>query len=153
MRSLLTLSGCGMILLTLVGLATTSAGAKEPKAEEQVAVLLKWYHDYLGNGKYEQAQEIAETAHKLAPDDPRTLAAVKVARRQHGDMAEKEKIDQKLDKVLSKLERLEQHVRELETEKQRLEKQVQSLQARNERLTRRSQPSRVEPRGSPDRID
>jgi hypothetical protein len=141
------------MLVTLVGLATTSAGAKEPKAEEQVAVLLKWYHDYFENGKYPQAQEIAETAYKLAPDDPRTLAAVKVARRQQGEMAQKEKVDHKLDKVLSKLEQLEQHVRELQTEKQRLEKLVQALQARNERLTRRIQPSREEPRGSPDRID
>ncbi len=131
MRRLLTLSGCGVLLLTLVGFAAASAGAKEPKADEQVAVLLKWYHNYLENGKYEQAQEIAETAHKLAPDDPRTLAAVKVARQQLTDQAGKEKVDQKLDKVLSKLEQLEQHVRDLETEKLRLEKQVQALQARN----------------------
>lgn len=153
MRRLLTLSGCGVLLLTLVGLVTTSADAKEPKADEQVTVLLKWYHNYLENGKYEQAQDIAETAHKLAPDDPRTLAAVKVAHQQQTDHADKEKVDQKLDKVLSKLEQLEQHVRELETEKLRLEKQLQALQARNKRLTQGSQPSHVEPRGSPDRID
>jgi hypothetical protein len=153
MRSFLILAGCGVVVLTLASLAATSAGAKQPTAEEQVTVLLKWYHNYLENGKYKQAGHIAEIVYELAPEDPRTIAAIKVSRRQQAEVADKDKVEQKLDKVLNKLEQLEQHVHELETQKVSLEKQIRALQARNERLTRGSQSPHQEPRGSPDRID
>jgi hypothetical protein len=107
---------------------------------------------YLENGKYQQAEEIAETAHELAPDDPRTLVALKVSHHQQTN-AVKEKADQKLEKLLNKLDQLEQHVRDLEIHEASLEKQVSVLKSRNERLTRGSQPPHEEPRGSPDRVD
>jgi hypothetical protein len=137
--------------LTLASFAPTSAGAKQPTVEEQVTVLLKWYHTYLENGKYNQAREIAEAALELAPDDPQTIAAAKIARRRRFDAPEKGEIHQKLEKVLTKLDQLELHLRELETQKTQLEKQVRALQSQNERMTRHA--PHEEPRGSPDRID
>ncbi|HEY7154278.1 MAG TPA: hypothetical protein VH575_10010 [Gemmataceae bacterium] len=123
-------------------------------------VLLKWYHNYFQEGKYQQAEQVAELAHELAPEDPETMAAVEVVRRQRTHTtpvnAERKNVEQKLDKVLNKLEQLEKHVRELEAQKAQLEKQVRVLRAQNVLRPQNQQSSRTprrEPAGSPDRID
>jgi hypothetical protein len=133
-----------------VNLATSSArAAKKPGVAAEVAVLLKWYHAYFEEGKYQQAEQVAELAYELAPEDPETTAAVRVVRRQQSRRPPVN-VEQKLDKVLNKLDQLEKHVRELEMQKAQLERQMRILRAQN------LQPSgtpRREPPGSPDRID
>jgi hypothetical protein len=127
--------------------------AKNPAVAAEVAVLLKWYHTYFEEGKYQQAKQVAELAYELAPEDPETMAAMRVVRRQQSRTPPKvapKDAEQKLDKVLNKLEQLEKHVRELQMQKAQLERQVRFLRAQNR------QPSGVprrEPPGSPDRID
>jgi len=120
MRGLLTLGGCGLLVLTLGSLTTPSVGAsKKPTVEDQVVVLLKWYHVYFEEGKYKQAEQVAEMAHELAPDDPQAMAAVRVAHRQQINAATSIDVEQKLEKVLKKLDRIERQLYELETEKDR----------------------------------
>lgn len=157
MRRLVALVGCSLVALTLVSLTTSSArAAKKPGSSEEVVVLLKWYHTYFEAGKYQQAEQVAELAHELAPEDPETIAAVRVVRRQQTHTpppvnVEQKNVEQKLDKVLTKLEQLENHVRELETQKAQLEKQLRVLRAQNQQSASRT--PRREPAGSPDRID
>jgi hypothetical protein len=155
MRRLVALGGCSLMVLTLVGLTTASAqAAKKPGVAEEVVVLLKWYHNYFEEGKYQQAEQVAELALQLAPEDPETRAALRVVRSQQGRTppanVERKDVDQKLDKVLNKLERLENHVRDLEMQKSQLERELRVLRAQNQQSARTP---RREPPGSPDRID
>ncbi len=113
-------------------------------------MLLKWYHNYFADGKYQQAEQVAELAYELAPEDPQTKAAVLVVRRQQSHVPRTANVEQKLEKVLNKLEQLEGHMQQLEAEKEQLEKQLRVLRAQN---TQTSSMPRGEPSGSPDRID
>jgi septal ring factor EnvC (AmiA/AmiB activator) len=135
--------------------AAKKPAVQDPAVAEEVVVLLKWYHTYFQEGKYQQAEQVAEFAHELAPEDPETMAAVEVVRRQRTHMpppvnVERKNVEQKLDKVLNKLEQLEKLVRELEAQKAQLERQVRVLRAQNQQS---SKTLRREPAGSPDRID
>ena len=146
MRRLITFGGRSLLIILLVSLATSSARAakkptiKDSAVTEEVEVLLKWYHTYFQEGKYQQAEQVAELAHELAPEDPETMAAVAVVRRQRTHTPPVN-VEQKLDKVLDKLEQLE--------------KQVRVLRAKNPQpvAVPRRVPPHQEPAGSPDRID
>jgi len=154
MRRFVAFGGFSLVVLILVGLATSFAGATKNQTvasgEEAVTVLLKWYHNYFEEGKYQQAEQVAQLAYELAPEDPQTKTALFVARRQQARTPPPVNVERKLEKVLNKLEQLEGHLHELETEKQQLEKQIRVLKVQNSRPSR---PPHQEPPGSPDRID
>lgn len=151
MRKHLTLCGCGLLAIALVSFSTSpAAAAKNTKVSEEVAVLLKWYHTYFQEGKYEQAEHVAELANEMAPDDPEARVALKVVRRKLNRTSASAASEQQLEKVLNKIDVLERHLYELETEKQQLERQLAVLQTDKQRPSRT--PHR-EPPGSPDGIE
>jgi hypothetical protein len=140
MPKILTLSGCGLMLLVL-SCSASQAGELELKQtnnEVQVAVLLKWYHDYSEKGKHEQACRVAELAYEMAPENPETRVAVKLAHRQRNAAASASNSDRRLEQILVKLERIDKRLYAIEARKR------QSAQFRS--LYR-------EPPGSPDGPD
>ncbi|HEY7308000.1 MAG TPA: hypothetical protein VH643_01435 [Gemmataceae bacterium] len=155
MRRLGALVGCSVVVLSLVVLTASSAcAAKDPKVADEVVVLLKLYRNSFEAGKYQQAEEFAQLAHQLAPEDPETTAALRAVRVQQTRTppvnTEQLRVAEKLDKVLNKMEQLEKHVRELEMQKTNLERQLRVLRTQNQQSSRAP---RREPLGSPDRID
>jgi uncharacterized protein Yka (UPF0111/DUF47 family) len=144
-----------VVVLSLVVLTASSAcAAKDPKVADEVVVLLKLYRNSFEAGKYQQAEEFAQLAHQLAPEDPETTAALRAVRVQQTRTppvnTEQLRVAEKLDKVLNKMEQLEKHVRELEMQKTNLERQLRVLRTQNQQSSRAP---RREPLGSPDRID
>jgi hypothetical protein len=132
MRKPLTVVVSGLLAIALMcSLTSPAAAAKNAKVSEEVAVLLKWYHTYFQEGKYEQAEHVAELAHELAPDDPEARVALKVVRRQLSRTSASASSEQHLDRVLSKIDTLERHVYDLETEKQRLQRQLAACKRRS----------------------
>ena len=156
MRRLGAIVGCTVVVLSLVVLTASSAcAAKDPKVADEVVVLLKLYRNSFEAGKYQQAEEFAQLAHQLAPEDPETTAALRAVRVQQTRTpppvnTEQLRVAEKLDKVLNKIEQLEKHVRELEMQKTNLERQLRVLRTQNQQSSR---VPRREPLGSPDRID
>lgn len=131
------LAGCSAMILALNGLVSQGGEMKKSTTEAQVAVLLKWYHDYMEKGKYEQAHRVAELACELAPNDPETVIALKLARRSQSASTSAMQTEQTLEKILSKLEQIEKRLYVLEAKRRRT--------SRLEILYR-------EPFGSPDSI-
>ena len=98
------LSGCVLMVIALANCLPSLAGeTKRTETETQVAVLLKWYHVYAEKGKYEQAYRVAELAHELAPEDPETEVALKVALRQKDTASSLANSEKKLEAILAKL--------------------------------------------------
>lgn len=131
--------GCGLLVITLVScLASHASERKGSTTEAQVAVLLKWYHAYAEKGKYDQAYRVAELANELAPEDPETVVALKVALRQKNTASSLANSEEKLEAILAKLEQIE--------------KRLKTLEAKKPRRVRTEVPY-GEPPGSPDRPD
>jgi hypothetical protein len=82
-------------------------------------VLLKWYHTYFEEGKYQQAKQVAELARELAPDDPQVASALKLAQRQEAKTESAAKVETQLERVLIKLDRVERQLRSTQAQKQR----------------------------------
>lgn len=117
MRSWIKLGGIGLLALSVSVVTPAVWAAKTVSAEEQVAVLLKWYRTYFDEGKYKQAEQIAELAKELAPEDPQIEVALKLARRQQSNSAISPEVGAQLEKVLQKLDRVERQLREIEAQK------------------------------------
>lgn len=139
MPKIVALGGCGLMVLVLSCPASQAGKLKAKKStnEDQIAVLLKWYHDYSEKGKHEQACRVAELAYEMAPENPETLVALKLARRQRNAAASASNSDRRLERILVKLEQIEKRLHAMEAKKRQ--------SARLEHLYR-------EPFGSPDSI-
>lgn len=115
MSRLIKLSGIGLVALSVSILTPAVQAAKKASAEDQVAVLLKWYRNYFEAGKYKQAEQIAELAYELAPEDPQITVALKLARRQQATASSAMEVEAQLGKVLQKLDRVERQLRDMES--------------------------------------
>jgi hypothetical protein len=116
MRNFVKLGGIGLVfVLGLAVLTPTVQAAKKASPEEQVAVLLKRYWNYFEEGKYKQAEQVAELARELAPEDPQIVVALKLAQRQQAKTSSNSEVEVQLEKVLQKLDRVERQLRDLET--------------------------------------
>lgn len=111
MRNLLKIVGISLVVMTLALGAPDIHAAKKMTTEEQVAVLMKWYHTYFDQGNYKQAEQVAELARELAPHDPEIAVALMLARRQQAKTASKSDVELQLERVLGKLDRVERQLR------------------------------------------
>lgn len=119
MPKIVALGGCALMVLALNCPASRAGKMRKATTEAQVEVLLKWYHDYSEQGKYEQAYRVAELAYELAPDDPETVVTLKLARRQRNATTVSANTDQHLFKILAKLDYIERRLYTLEAMKRR----------------------------------
>ena len=119
MRSLIKLGGFTLVAMVLAVAAPSAQAAKKATTEDQVAVLLKWYHTYVEEGKYKQAEQVAELAYEMAPDDPQIVAALKLARRLQNNTvsSNQAQVQAQLQRVLMKLDRVERQLREAEAQR------------------------------------
>jgi hypothetical protein len=116
MRSAIKLVGLTLLVLA-ASMGTSSAqAAKKVSAEEQVAVLMKWYRAAFDEGKYKQAEQYAELAYELAPDDPQITVALKLVQRQTSAAASP-KVEAELERVMAKLDRVERQLRSMESQR------------------------------------
>jgi hypothetical protein len=111
MRNLVTLGGIGLLVFGITVVASPVQAAKKISAEDQVAVLMKRYWTYFDEGKYKQAEQVAELAYELAPDDPQIAVALKLARRQQANASSTAAVEAQLTRVLQKLDRVERQLR------------------------------------------
>jgi hypothetical protein len=126
MRSPIKLGGIGLLVIGLSVLTTTSQAAKNTSSDEQVAILMGWYHTYFNDGKYKQAEHIAELAHELAPEDPQIAVALKLARRQQPTTAiASPKMEMDMERMLLKLDRVERQLRQMESQQRRQRTRIQ----------------------------
>lgn len=109
-------TGIGLLFLALAVETPALQAAKKASTEDQVAVLMKWYHTYFDEGKFKQAEQVAELAYELAPEDPQIAVALKLARRQQtvAPPASSAHVEAQLARVLLKLDRVERQLRERE---------------------------------------
>jgi hypothetical protein len=114
MRNLVKLGGIGLLVLAVSVVPPSVQAAKKASAEEQVAVLLKRYWTYFEEGKFKQAEQVAELAYELAPEDPQITVALKLARRQQAATTSTAEVELQLGKVLQKLDRVERQLRDME---------------------------------------
>jgi hypothetical protein len=112
MRSFVKLGGIGLVALAIAVPTPSVQAAKRISAEDQVAVLLKWYKTYYDEGKYKQAEQVAELAQELAPDDPQIAVALKLARRQQANASSNAAVQAQLAQVQQKIDRMERQLRE-----------------------------------------
>jgi hypothetical protein len=112
MRSFVKLGGIGLVALVMAVLTPSVQAAKRISAEDQVAVLLKWYKTYYDEGKYKQAEQVAELAQELAPDDPQIAVALKLARRQQANASSNAGVQAQLAQVQQKVDRMERQLRD-----------------------------------------
>jgi tetratricopeptide (TPR) repeat protein len=111
MRKLVTLGRIGLLVFGIAVQAPSAQAAKKISAEGQVAVLMKWYRIYFDEGKYKQAEQVAELAYELAPDDPQIAVALKLARRQQANVSSTAEVEAQLARVLQKLDRVERQLK------------------------------------------
>jgi hypothetical protein len=111
MRNLWGLGSIGLLILALAVLAPSVQAEKKVNTEDQVAVLMKWYRAYFDEGKYKQAEQVAQLAYDLAPDDPQIAVALKLVRRQQATIAANVELEAQLARVLQKLDRMERQLR------------------------------------------
>jgi hypothetical protein len=111
MWNLLRRCGIGLLVLGIVALSSPAQAEKKVSTEDQVAVLLKWYRTYFGAGRYKQAEQIAQLAYELAPDDPQIVVALKLARRQQARVAATVEVEAQLALALQKLDRMERQLK------------------------------------------
>jgi hypothetical protein len=110
----------GVFLLVVCGgsfLTSTSLAASTVSVDDQVAVLMKWYRSAIDDGKYKQAEQYAELASELAPNDPQIVVALKFARRQQSPSATVPKVEKELERVMLKLNRVEQQLKGMELQR------------------------------------
>lgn len=119
MRNLLKIAGIGLVVLVLATRTPHVQAENKSSTEEQVAVLLKWYHAYFEEGKYKQAEQIAELARELAPEDPQIAVALKLAQRQQANTVSASSVGVQLERVLGKLDRVERQLHDLDHKNQR----------------------------------
>jgi hypothetical protein len=112
MANLTKLGGIGLLVLGMSVVMPSVQAAKKISTEDQVAVLLKWYRTYFDEGKYKQAEQVAQLAYELAPDDPQIAVALKLARRQQANTASSTEVEAQLAKVMQKLDRMERQLRD-----------------------------------------
>jgi|GEM_PF-4123644 tetratricopeptide (TPR) repeat protein len=113
MRNVVKLGSSGLLVLGIWVLTPPVQAAKKFNTEDQVAVLLKWYQNYFEQGKYKQAEQVAQLAYELAPDDPQIAVALKLARRQQANgVSPTAEVEAQLAKVLQKLDRVERQLRD-----------------------------------------
>jgi hypothetical protein len=117
MRSPIKIGGFTLVVLTLATVSPSAQAAKKATTQDQVAVLLKWSRESFDEGKYKQAEQYAELAREMAPDDPHVAAAWKVARRQQSNNASTVQVGAQLERVLLKLDRVERQLRDMESQK------------------------------------
>ncbi len=119
MRNLPRIVGIGLVAMGLALQTPAAEAAKKTSTEEQVAVLMKGYHTYFDEGNYKQAEQVAELARDLAPDDPEIPVALKLARRQQANTSATSDVEMQLERVLGKLDRVERQLQILESAKVR----------------------------------
>lgn len=119
MRSFFKLGCLGLVVLGMSILPPSIQAAKKASAEEQVAVLLKWYRNYFDAGKFKQAEQVARLAYELAPEDPQITVALKLAQRQQANTTAAAEVEAQLEKVLQKLDRVERQLRDMEAKSHR----------------------------------
>jgi hypothetical protein len=117
MRGFIKLGGIGLLVLGTMLVPSSAQAAKKASINEQLTVLLQKYWTYFEEGKFKQAEQIAELAYELAPEDPQIAVALKLARRQQAQTASVAEVELQLAKVLEKLERVERQLREQEAKK------------------------------------
>ena len=126
MRSPIKLGGIGLLVIGLSVLTTTAQAAKHASSEDQVVVLMKWYHTYFNDGKYKQAEQIAELAYEIAPEDPQIAVALKLARRQQPTTTiASPKMEMDMERMLLKLDRVERQLRQMESQQRRQRTRIQ----------------------------
>ncbi len=111
MRNLRRLGSIALLVIGIAVLAPSVRAEKKASTEEQIAVLMKWYRTYFDEGKYRQAEQVAELAYDLAPDDPQIAVALKLARRQQTNAAANVEVEAQLARVLQRLDRMERQMR------------------------------------------
>jgi hypothetical protein len=111
MRNLRRLGSIALLVIGIAVLAPSVQAERKASTEEQVAVLMKWYRTYFDEGKYRQAEQVAELAYDLAPDDPQIAVALKLARRQQTTAAANVEVEARLTQVLQRLDRMERQMR------------------------------------------
>ena len=119
MRNLIRLGLIGLIVLSVSALMPSAQAAKKASAEDQVAVLMKWYRDYFDAGKFKQAEQVAQLAYALAPDDPQITVALKLAHRQQTNPAANGEVEAQLSRVRQKLDLVERQLRQLDSKSRR----------------------------------
>jgi hypothetical protein len=120
MRNFVKVGSIGLVLVLGIAVVTpTIQAAKKASPEEQVAVLLKRYWNNFEEGKYKQAEQVAELAQELAPEDPQIAVALKLAQRQQAKTSSNTEVESQLEKVLQKLDRVERQLRAVESKSRR----------------------------------
>ncbi len=117
MRSPIKLGVFALVLLVVSTLTPAVRAAARASSEEQVAVLMRWYRTAFDEGKYKQAEQYAELATELAPDDPQIVVALKLARRQQTQAASAPKVERELERMMLKLNRMEQQLKVMESQR------------------------------------
>lgn len=117
MRTAIKIGGIGLIVLGMSIGTPIAHAAKKASSEEQVAVLMKWYRTAIDEGKYKQAEQYAELASELAPDDLEIAVALKFAQRQKPKIVSAPKVEVELERVLLKLDRVERQLRGMESQR------------------------------------
>lgn len=117
MRTAIKLGCIGLVVGSMTLVQPAAHAAKKMRAEDQVAVLMKWYRTAIDAGKYKQAEQYAELAYELAPEDPEIVVALKFAQRQQPKVVSNPKVEADLERVLLKLDRMERQLRVSEEER------------------------------------
>ena len=117
MQSPIKLVGIGLVVLVVSILTPAVQAAKKASSGEQVAILMEWYHTYFSEGKYKQAEQIAELAYKMAPEDPQIAVALKLAKHQQTSAFATPKVEMELERVMLKLESMERQLRQMELQR------------------------------------
>ena len=147
MRSSIKIGGLGLLVFGVSILTPPAQAAKKASSEEQVAVLMSWYRIAFDEGKYKQAEQMAEFAYELAPNDPQIMVALKLVRRQQPapiaspkieTLVASPKVEMELERVMMKLDRVERQLRQMESQQRRQRTRIQIAK---------------EPPGSPDAGD
>ncbi|MHB1423036.1 MAG: hypothetical protein ACYC3I_07555 [Gemmataceae bacterium] len=125
MRNFIKLGGICVLVLGMSALTPSVQAAKKSSTEEQVAVLLKLSRTYFEQGKYKQAEQAAQLARDMAPEDPEIIVALKLAQRQLTIPASNAEVELQLEKVLQKLNQMERQLRDMEAKNRQQRTRIQ----------------------------
>jgi RNA polymerase sigma factor (sigma-70 family) len=106
--------------------AEGGAGDSADTTKQKVAELMRRFHEYYSEGKYQEAKKVAVQAFELDPDNPTVVAAVKIASIQLAQQEMAREADRR--ELLETIRRLGERIQQLEAEQQKLRTAVERLE-------------------------
>src|SRR5262249_51912827 len=110
------------------GAGGTNDAAESTK--QKIAELMRQFHEYYAEGRYQEAKKVALQALELDPDNPTVIAAVKIVSIQLAQQEMARQVDKR--ELLETIRRLGERIQQLEAEQQKLRTAVERLEKKLE---------------------